>query len=146
MRNSLISALALVMALAAAPAAQAGKAHSGQVTPGKAGVLSKAAQKLVGTWRMVAFEFGSTRRPFPGSMSYTVTLRSNGTLAMKNVPQATKFSKARWNVKGKYVLLTQKKKVEKLTYSLKANELTVAMPGKTKLRIIMQRVSTKTKP
>lgn len=146
MGKSLISALALVMAVAAAPAAQAGKAHSGQVTGGKTGVLSKAALKLVGTWRMVAFEFGSTRRPFPGSMSYTVSLRSNGTLGMKNVPQAKKFSKARWNVKGKHVLLIQKKKVQKLTYSLKANELTVAMPGKTKLRIIMQRVSTKTKP
>ena len=146
MAKSLIPALALVLALAVAPAAQAGKAHSGQVTPGKGGGLSKAARKLVGTWRMVAFEFGTTRRPFPGNIAYTVTLRANGTLVMKNVPQAKTFSKARWNVKGKYVLLTQKKKVQKLGYTLKANELTVEMPGKTKVRIIMQRVSTKTRP
>ncbi len=146
MSKSVIPALALVLALAIAPAAQAGKARSGQVTPGKAGVLSKAALKLVGIWRMVAFEYGNKRRPFPGSQSYTVTLRGNGTIVMKNMPQAKTFTKARWDVKGKYVLLTQKKKVQKLAFSLKANELIVAMPGKTKVRLIMQRVSTPTKP
>jgi hypothetical protein len=126
--------------------AKAGKAHSGQVSPGKGGGLSKAAKKLVGTWRMVAFEFGGARRPFPGGTVFIVILRGNGTLSMKNVPQAKKFAKARWNVKGKHVLLTVNKKVQKLGYSLKANELSITMPGNTKVRIIMQRVSMKVKP
>lgn len=146
MLKSLIPALALVFALGVVPSAQAGKARSGQVTPGKAGGLSKAARKLVGTWRMVAFVFGSTRRPFPGNMSYTVTLRGNGTVSVKNVPKASTFKKARWDVKGKHVLLTQNKKVQKLGYSLKANELTVTVPGNTKIRIVMHRVATKSTP
>jgi len=146
MVKSLIPALALVFALSGAPAARAGKAHSDQVTPAKAGGLSKAARKLVGTWRMVAFVFGSTRRPFPGNLAYTVTLRGNGTILVKNVPQAATFKKARWDVKGKHVLLTQNKKVQKLAYSLKANELAVTMPGNTVIQIVMHRVSTKTTP
>lgn len=148
MLKTLIPALAVVLgvSLTAGPTAEAGKARSGRVTGSKVGGLSKAARKLVGTWRMVAFEVGTTRRPFPGSMAYTVVLRGDGTLSMKNVPQAAKYKKARWSVKGKHVLLTQGKKVQKLGYSFKANELSVTMPGNTKIRIIMQRVSTKVKP
>lgn len=146
MVKTLIPALAVIFMLSAASTAQAGKARSGQVSPGKAGGLSKAARKLVGTWRMVAFEFGTTRRPLPGNITYTVTLRGNGTVFVKNSPQAAVFNKARWNVKGRYLLLTTKKKVQKLGYSLKANELTVTVPGNTKVRIIMQRVSMKVKP
>jgi hypothetical protein len=148
LRTALIPVLAIVFVLTAATEAGAGTARSGQVTPGKGSRLSKAAQKLVGTWRLVAIEVGTTRRPFPGSQAFTVSLRSDGTVSVKNFPQsqAKKFDKARWKVKGKYVLLTLNKKVQKFGYFFKANELSVSVPGNNKYRLIMVRVLKKMKP
>ncbi len=146
MRRIWISALVIVTSLALAPAAWAGKAHSGQVSPGKSSVLSKAAQKLVGTWRMVAFDFAGKRRPFPARRAPVITLRGDGSLSMKDLPQGKKLSKSRWNVKAGYVVLTNGKKVQKLKYSHKGSELSVAMPGKTRVRIILQRLSKKPMP
>ncbi len=148
MSRFLIPALAMVWALTFVSTVQAGKVRSGRVSPGKGSVVSKAAGKLVGTWRIVAIEVGSTRRPFPGSKALMVTLHRNGTVWVKNFPQsqAKKFKKARWKVKGKHVLLTLNKKVQKFGYSLKANELAVSMPGNVKYRLILIRVAKKGTP
>jgi len=144
--KSLIFVLAVVFSLAVAPMARAGKARSGQVTAGKAVGLSKAARNLVGTWRMVALELGGTRRPWPGGKAITVTLRGNGTLSWKNAPRSKKLKKARWSVKGKHLLITLGKKIQKIGYSLRANEVSVTMPGNARYRIILQRVSKRVKP
>lgn len=146
MQKALIPALALFLSVAFVPAAQAGKVHSGQVSPGNAGGLSKAARKLVGTWRMVAFELRGRRTPLPGKMSYAITLHANGTVAVKNFPPAAKLKNARWTVKGKQVVFTHKKKVQKLSYQLRGNEAWVSMPTGTGHKIILQRVVQKPKP
>ncbi len=148
MSKHLIPALAVIFVLTSVTTAQAGKVRSGQVSPAVRGGLSKAARKLVGTWRIDALEVAATRRPFPGTRAYTVTLRGDGTVSVKNLPtsQAKKFKRARWKVKGKYLLFTVKKKVQKFGYSIKANELAVALPGNIKYRIILVRVAKKPQP
>ncbi len=143
--------LALVFAGTFATEAQAGTARSGQGhtgSKGKGGGLSKVAKKLVGTWRMVAYQVGTTRRPFPGSKVFRVTLGSDGTVLVTNLPpsQAKRFNKARWTVKGKQVVITLNKTVQKFDYSFKANELWVSMPGTLSYSLIMVRVLKKAKP
>lgn len=146
MKKALIPALALVLSVAFVPAARAGKVRSGRVSPGQAGGLSKAARRLVGTWRVVAFELSGRRTPLPGHMSYAITLHADGTVTFKNFPQVAKLKKARWTVKGKQVIFTVKKKVQKLSYQLRGNEVSVDMPTGPRNKIILQRVAPKPRP
>ncbi len=148
---TLTLALTLVFAGTVATEAQAGTARSGQGnkgSKGKGGGLSKVAKKLVGTWRMVAYLAKTTRRPIPGNKAVRVTLRGDGTVLVANLPpsQAKKFNKACWTVKGKQVVITLNKKVQKFDYSFTANELWVLMPGTIGYFLIMVRVLKKAKP